>query len=353
MTSNHTVTLIMPVYNESADLAEVLDSLSAQTYPHHLLTMMVVDGGSTDGSTDVVHGWLAAGDISGTLLHNSRRTIPTSLNLGIAAAWPDDIIVRLDAHSTYEQQYVAKIVGAFAALPQSVGCIGGPQVPHCEARFDRALVAALYTNPMGLGGGEFRRAAEPRIARGVYLGAWREGIVQSVGGFDEAWEANEDSELAARLRAAGYTTYLIGVTSEYRVKRGPAAAVQQWGRYGYWRAQTLVRHPREARLRHFVPPLALFAALVLFATPLRLAIVALYGLYCAGVVAKRAAGEAWLVTMASCAFFPACQAAWSFGMLRGLLFRRRAANQRPPSAAEPRQRDMVHPTLGTIDRSNA
>jgi succinoglycan biosynthesis protein ExoA len=341
------VTLIMPVYNEAADIGDVLASLSAQRYPHAALTLLVVDGGSTDGTTAIVADWLAASNIAGTLLHNSRRTIPTSLNLGISQARADDIIIRLDAHTTYDDRYVATIVESFAALPDTVGCVGGPQVPERESRFDRALVAALYTNPMGLGGGEFRRSAGARLARGVYLGAWRPGVLQSVGGFDENWEANEDSELAARLREAGYHTYLVGANAKYRVKRGPVAAVQQWGKYGYWRARTLLRHPREARLRHFVPPLALLAALVLLATPLRLLLAVPYALYCAGVVAKRAPGEAWSVTMASCVFFPACQAAWSAGMLRCLL------SYRSPRASVARPRYRKAPMKTTTPGGNA
>ena len=328
MTALRTVTLIMPVYNEASDLGDTLRSLSAQRYPHDALTLIVVDGGSTDGSTDIVREFLATGDIAGTLLQNSRRTIPTSLNVGISVARASDIIVRLDGHSTYEPEYVAKIVAAFATLPHSVGCVGGPQIPRRETVFGRALVSALYTNPMGLGGGEFRRVSEPRAARSVYLGAWREGVLQAVGGFDEAWEANEDNELAARLRHAGFTTYLIGARSEYRINRGPAVAVKQWGRYGYWRAQTLLRHPGEARLRHFVPPLALVGALIVLATPLRPMLAAMYALYCAAIAMKRASGEAWGVTIASCVFFPAAQAAWSFGMLCGLLRRRGTGKRR-------------------------
>ena len=309
----------MPMFNEAADLADVLESLAAQTYPHHLLSLIIIDGGSTDGSTEIVHDWRPTTDISTTLLHNARRTIPTSLNVGINAAPIENTIVRLDAHTTYEPQYVAKIVDGFQSLPRGVACIGGPQVPMHEKRFGRALVAALHTNPMGLGGAEFRAVTEPRSARGVYLGAWRPDVLQSLGGFDEDWEANEDAELAARLRRAGYAAYLIDARSEYRVKRGPLGALRQWGKYGYWRAQTLRCHPQEARLRHLVPPLALIALLALLFTPLRLAILPIYALYCAAIFAKRVAGEPLRVTLASCVFFPACQVAWTFGLLRGLL----------------------------------
>jgi succinoglycan biosynthesis protein ExoA len=319
MTSTATVSLIMPMYNEAGNIGDVLKSLSAQTFPHAQMRLVAVDGESTDGCRDRVEAWLASGDIAGEVVRNSRRTIPTSLNMGIQRVQVRDFVIRLDAHTIYEPDYVASIIDAFAALPETVGCVGGSTIPEPETSFSRALVVALYNNPMGLGGAEFRRKSEPRPARSVYLGAWRPGVVQRVGGYDERWEANEDGELAARLRSSGWGLYLLPLQAAYRVKRSPLSVVRLWGKYGFWRAQTLRRHPGEWQLRHLVPPVALAVGLGLLATPLRLAVVALFVVYAAAIFAKRARNEALTVTLASCFFFPACQVAWSIGLLLGLL----------------------------------
>jgi len=253
------------------------------------------------------------------VIFNPRRTIPTSLNLGIERARPGTILVRLDAHTTYESDYIELLVNAFETSPVTVGCIGGAQIPRPERRFDLALVTALYTNPLGLGGASFRRATQPQLAGGVYLGAWRPGVLQAAGGFDERWEANEDGELAARVRDLGYDTLFVPVRSAYRVKRGALEAIRQWGRYGYWRAQTLRRHPGAFRLRHLAPPLALLAGLLLLATPFRALAFVLYALYAAAIWSQRRPGEPPLVTLAACGFFPTCQAAWAAGLLRGFV----------------------------------
>jgi succinoglycan biosynthesis protein ExoA len=313
------VSLIMPLYNEAADIADVLRSLSLQTCAHAAMYAIIVDGGSTDGSREIVERWLAGGSIAGVLVSNPHRTIPSSMNVGIKFARPDDIIVRLDAHTTYAPDYVQNIVEAFAREPATVGCVGGPQQPRRETRFDLALVTALYTNPIGLGGADFRRLTSPAPARGVYLGAWRPGVLTAAGGFDEHWIANEDAELSARVRGLGYQILLIPIRSEYRVKRGPLTAVRQWGRYGYWRAQTLRRHPDEFRLRHLAPPLALIVCLILMMTPLRLVAAALYAIYVAAICLKREAREPVLVTLAAAVFFPACQMSWAGGLLRGFI----------------------------------
>lgn len=312
-------TLVMPVYNEIGDLADVLRSIGRQDVAHDRLFIVIVDGGSDDGSRELAERWLADGDIAGKVIANPRRTIPTSLNAGIGHARTGDIVIRLDAHTTYAPNYVSAILDAFDAAPASVGCVGGSQIPQPEVRFERALVTALYTNPLGLGGASFRAANVVRPASSVYLGAWRPGVVESAGGFDERWKANEDAELAARLRSRGHEVLLVPASSAYRVKRGPLAAVRQWGRYGYWRAQTLRRHPSEFRIRHLAPPLALIAVAGLALSPLRWFAGALFGAYALGIWARRARGEAPVVTLASCVFFPACQIAWALGLCTGFL----------------------------------
>jgi len=53
------VSVLTPSFNQRQWLGETLDSVARQTYPH--LEHVVVDGGSTDGSVDVLHGALPAG----------------------------------------------------------------------------------------------------------------------------------------------------------------------------------------------------------------------------------------------------------------------------------------------------
>jgi len=149
-------TLVMPVFNEIENLGDVLASVAAQDVAAERLFLVIVDNGSDDGSHELAARWLADSAIRGMVIGNPRRSIPTSLNLGIAHARPGDIVIRLDAHTTYAPDYVHSILAAFETarlgrcrIPPGGGRTAGEQrLPGCLASWSAR------------GGGQIRRALE-------------------------------------------------------------------------------------------------------------------------------------------------------------------------------------------------
>ena len=313
------VVLIMPVYNEARHLSRVLRSIGEQTFDRSRMFFIAVDGASTDGSADMLRRWLVETGFPGCVLTNPMRKIAISLNLALRETTAADVIVRLDAHSEYGPTYVAQAVAALERAPADVACVGGAQIPVPGTTFEHRVVEALYTNPLGLGGADFRLGNDTREVDSVYLGTWRPGILRRSGGFNELMEANEDAELAARLRAMGYRLLRVPLPCRFIINRGIWASIRQWNRYGYWRAKMLKLHPERARLRHVAsPPLALIAFGLLF-SPLRLVLAPALALYALAIACRRSRGEPPIVTLATIAFFPVLQLAFAAGMLRGFL----------------------------------
>jgi hypothetical protein len=226
--------------------------------------------------------------------------------------------VRVDAHTLYAPDYVESIVRAFEEMAPDVWCVGGSPDAVAPPGFGHALHASLFNNPMGLGPAAYRRTDRVGPVASVYLGAWRPSVLQRLGGYDERWRANEDAELAARIQAAGGSVVRIAARSEKILTRDAAAALRQWSRYGYWRAQTMVRHPASARWRHFAPPAAVLIGAGLATTRARPVLALLYLAYCALVLRCRPRDEAPAVTAASLVYFPLVQAGFALGMLAGL-----------------------------------
>jgi len=308
----------MPFLNEARHLPRVLASIEAQTFERDRIFLVAVDNGSSDAGPALVEAWLARTGTPGVLVTAAVRSIPFALNTGLAHATERDVVVRLDAHTIYDPQYLATIERAFETLEDDVWCVGGAPTPAPAADFASALGEALYSNPMGLGPADFRSNPErTRRVTTVYLGAWRPGVLQRLGGFDERWEANEDCELSERLAAAGGATARIPVRCGRISTRGPVSTVRQWSRYGFWRAQTFRRYPRAVRPRHIVAPAALVVALALLLSSRRLALVPLYVAYALATVALRRRDEKPLITAASLAFFPFVHSGYACGLIIG------------------------------------
>ena len=312
------IVLIMPVYNEARHLPAVLESIAAQDIDAHRLFLVAVDGNSTDRSGDILRSWLAGGRIRGVLLHNPRRAIPISLNMALRCASTEDLVLRLDAHTVYEPAYVRLAVAALQDAPADVGCVGCAQVPIAGPALTQRVVAALYTNPMGLGGADFRVGEGVREVENIYLGAWRPGVLAQLGGFDERLRANEDADLSARLRRSGYRILRVQLPCRCYVKRSLLGTLAQWNRYGYWRAQMLRRNPDALRIRHVIAPLAAILGIAVLLSPVRVVLLPAYAGYAAMIFRYRQRGETVTTTCISLFYFPVLQFAFAIGMLGGL-----------------------------------
>lgn len=326
----------MPFHNEAPHLPAVLASLGAQAdgagRPLRL-TLIAVDDRSTDGGAVIVERWLAESGWPGEVVPFDARNIASALNRGLARVPDDAYVIRVDAHTVYAPDYVATILNAFATLPADVLCVGGNHELTAPTTFGRALHAALFRSPMGFGPADYRTFDEVKPVSSVYLGAWRPGVMRALGGYDERWRANEDAELAERVREAGGEVVRVPAHSRKILTRGARAALRQWTRYGYWRAQTVAAHPRSIRLRHVAPPVALAGAVALAISPARLALLPLAAVYAVMTVMLRPPGQPAAVTAASLVYFPLVHAGYACGMIAGgiaSLVRRPQERQVPP-----------------------
>jgi succinoglycan biosynthesis protein ExoA len=322
---------IMPFRNEAAHLPRSLGSLAAQDLDVRRVRLVAVDNGSSDGGAELLAAFCAEHGIEYELLREERPSIPGALNRALERVRDGETVVRLDAHTVYAPGYLRAIADAFERLPPQVWCVGGSPTVAPPDGFSGALHAALLTSPMGLGPADYRSGGlVEKPVQTIYLGAWRPGVLQRLGGFDEAWLANEDSELNERIRDAGGAVYRIAADSQKIVTRGALAAARQWCGYGFWRAQTFRRHPSAVRIRHAVPPLALLLGAALATSRARALLLPAYLGYVAATYANRPPGERAAITAASFVYFPFVQCGYALGLIAGTIARPRGARGRPP-----------------------
>ncbi|MEX2226023.1 MAG: glycosyltransferase [Dehalococcoidia bacterium] len=85
-----TFSVVIPTYNERADVAATLDAVLAQR--HRPKEIIVVDGGSTDGTRELLRGCVERDGI--TLIEESRRRgVAAARNTGIGVATGDVVVI--------------------------------------------------------------------------------------------------------------------------------------------------------------------------------------------------------------------------------------------------------------------
>lgn len=324
------VTVVIPAKNAAPSIATCLASVTAQT--HAALEIVVVDGGSQDGTADVV-AKLSADDPRIELLANPNGRIPVSMNIGLAAAhgrW----LVRVDAHSTVAPDYVDMLVGHLAA--GGWGGVGGRKdAAPADTATARAIAAALGSRA-GVGNSAYHYAESPRTVDHVPFGAYPVELLRSLGGWNETLEANEDYELDYRIRASGRELLLDpSVRIAWRSKDTFGALFRQYRRYGRGKAAVARLHPESLGVRHIVPPALVAAVLPWAAVALRrprvgaaltLPYLAFLGL--ASLSVARSAGARSLAPRVAVAL-ATMHLAWGLGFWEGLASHSRSGAAAP------------------------
>lgn len=249
------VSIIVPCYNEQSTIRLLLKAIDDQTYPHGDMEVIIADGMSTDHTRKIIadfqqqHPALAV-----QVVDNPQRNIPAALNRAIAAA-RGAMIVRLDAHSMPEPQYVAlSIAGLEAGLGDNVG--GVWEIRPGGQGWAAEAIAAAAAHPLGVGDALYRYTSQPAEVDTVPFGAFRRSLVAQIGGFDETLFANEDYEFNTRIRQNGGKIWLDPqIRSVYFARATYGKLARQYFRYGYWKWRMLKRYPGTLRWRQALPPL--------------------------------------------------------------------------------------------------
>jgi succinoglycan biosynthesis protein ExoA len=254
------VSVLVPVLDEARHLRDSTAAMAAQRFDGDLEFLML-DGGSTDGTRDIL-AELAARDPRFRLIDSPAGTVPAALNLGLAHAG-GEFVARMDAHAVYPPDYIA--LGVARLQAGGVDWVTGPAVPDGDGRWSRRVARAL-TLPLGQGGSrKWRSGADGEefdLDTGVFAGVWRRTTLQSLGGWDDRFLVNEDAEMAARtLERNGRIVCVPAMAARYAPRDSLSALFRQYWRFGFFRVRTSRRHPGALRPSHLGAAALVAAAL--------------------------------------------------------------------------------------------
>lgn len=205
MHSNSLVVVIIPTLNEERFIAACLDSVLQQTYPLDKLDIMVVDGGSKDQTVTIVEQYHQRYP-NIRLLHNERKIQSVAFNIGVANSTAP-YIVRLDAHATYNKEYITLCIEALQSDSKRGNTGGGVLIQAQNDSLWAVCNQILNYSKFGIGGATFRVGNQPGNVDTVPFGAFPRTVVEEIGGMREDLPRGEDNEYNSRIRKAGYDIY--------------------------------------------------------------------------------------------------------------------------------------------------
>lgn len=268
------VSVIATVLNESVAIERLLESLAAQSrVPDEVV---IADGGSTDGTLDILDEWLAAGWLPLRVIRVPGANISAGRNAAISAA-SGDVIASTDAGVCLAPGWLAALVAPFeppasdpSPAPAAEETWAQPHTGHFvpavagwfEAEADTAFETAMGATVLP----HLREIDPARFLPSSRSIAFRPVAWQAAGCYPEWLDYCEDLVFDLRLRELyGTIPFQPQAVVHFRPRRSLQAFFRQYyhyargdGKADLWRRRHAIRYLTYGLL---VPGLILLAVL--------------------------------------------------------------------------------------------
>ena len=257
------ILVAIPTLNEAAAIETCIRSLLKGDARLKDITIIVVDGGSTDATCEIVKT-LSEAFPNLRLLHNPARLQAAAINLVAREADASQVryLVRCDAHSIYPPGYVTRVADGLAKT--GAASLVVPMDAIGEKCFQKAN-AWIVDTPLGSGGSAHRGGTKSGyVDHGHHAGYKLETFLE-LGGYDETFSHNEDAEYDQRVTLEGGRIYLDAtIRLEYMPRSDIGSLARQYYNYGRGRARNIKKHQTMPKPRQMIPVLNFLGLIAAF-----------------------------------------------------------------------------------------
>ncbi len=245
-----TVSVICPTLNEEHYIKQTIESFLSQQHDNFEIEILIIDGGSSDGTRDIVKKF-AGTDYGIKLIDNPKRKTPYAFNIGLTAA-KGEYIALLGAHTKYDSNYIQACLEELEASG-SVGCTGRVITRSAFDRFGSKVSEWVMLSTFGVSRLSFRTMKEG-YTFSVNFPVFKKQPLLDLGGYNVTLERNQDNDMNQRLLNAGHKLYCTWKTKCYY---HPPATLNKLFKHayrtGFWNAISLKGHPESMRIHHITP----------------------------------------------------------------------------------------------------
>jgi cellulose synthase/poly-beta-1,6-N-acetylglucosamine synthase-like glycosyltransferase len=225
------VSIIVPTLNSESTIDECLRSILELDYPKQLLEVIVIDGGSTDSTTELAKAHPVK-------FVYSQLNPPAAYNL-VLKDIKNPIIGLIDSDAKVEKQWLRKLVKHLDD-PKAAGASGTVETWNRGKLVPRVIGYELSYRYRRLPGTVERVATMNLLLK--------KQVTVEIGGFDEALPTQYDTDIGARLAQAGYRIAFDPEAICYHFHRPTLRKFfKQQYKYGQNTWKLYFKHPKLAR----------------------------------------------------------------------------------------------------------
>lgn len=257
MTDHPRYSIIVPVYNRSDEVADLLRSLDAQTEKD--FETIIVEDGSPLPCREVVDRLGHGANARYIFRQNEGRSY--ARNAGIEQA-RGEYLIFFDSDCVIPPTYFATLSKALRENP--LDCFGGPDAANENFTPVQRAISFAMTSLLTTGGIRGRKhSMEKFTPRSFNMGFTRE-VAARVGGFREMF--SEDIDISTRIRNEGFTIGLIPEAEVWHKRRVDFGKFfRQVHVFGMSRITLHLLYPGSLKAVHALPAVAVIIGVLLLA----------------------------------------------------------------------------------------